>query len=180
MLVIICLAFLCVFPCLLFCFLLLYVHFRACLICCNDSVNYLACFAGKLCSFAVWVYAQVIAGATSSIWVSSYWCIHLFLCSHNILSPSHATCCFFSLLQLLLVFFARGTTVHVFATPNHCLHQFVLARLAFFPCCLQFSGFKFCNICIAVLCDPKLRTNPPLCPLWPLEHPLQLPAVFFP
>ena len=50
----------------------------------------------------------------------------------------------------------------------------------FFCYCLQFFGFNFCNICIAALCAPKLRTTLPLCPLWPLGHPLQLPAVFFP
>ena len=50
----------------------------------------------------------------------------------------------------------------------------------FFCYCLQFLGFNFCNICIAALCAPKLRTTLPLCPLWPLGHPLQLPAVFFP
>ena len=96
-----------------------------------------------------------------------------FLGSYSLLSPSHATFCFFSLLQLLLVFFARGITVYVFATPNNCLHRFVLARLAFFCYCLQIFGFNFCNICIAALCVPKLRTIPPLCPLWPPQPSLQ-------
>ena len=164
-----------------FAFLLLCVHLRACRICCSDFVNYLACFEGQLSSFAVCVRAGC--------------CRCYFLDLNNYLLPYspfffYVHTAFYHPSMLPVVFFPCCSFYWCFLSAvQPCmflLHQTIVCTdlyllvWLFFCYCLQIFGFNFCNTYITSLCAPKLHTIPPLCPLWPLGHPLQRTAVFFP
>ena len=118
--------------CILFCFFELNIQPLACLIFCNRFVHHFIVFFAKLLTFALFVFLQILAGATSSF--SAYFC-HCCLLFFAIQNDDANKCmkyCSYCICVAFIVAFFDSFRACFFVVQMSRVHQF---------CACSFSGF---------------------------------------